>query len=196
MGLLRARIGGEWADSIAAGTVRFGGVDVPFGPEPGGGTVDEAFSWPAPATTDFSDDPLRVGVKWQTAEAGSWVGNRMWLTPTAGAAETTAAYNADTTDVLVTPEAVSGPRGAYVDHLFAAGVPVVPGVNYMAAVHRNRYGFTPTLDSVLPFVTARLFTDDEMPNTAYFGYGPAGTMPASSSFSFHFHVSPIVRFPA
>ena len=194
---MRARIsdGAAWVDTDLTGFVQYGGERVEFGP-PAGGTVDEFFNFPTPANPDWADDPVNVGCVWATLTAGDWIGNRMWVAPSAGTVRT-AAYNWDTQGVLIPSEVIGGGVGQYVSHLFASAVSVLPGVSYMAAMHTTRYGFTrPSEGAVTPFTTVQLYTSADMGAVSYYTYGPAGNLPTTSSPNFHFNVSPIVRFPA
>jgi hypothetical protein len=198
------RRGGAWLPSDAEGAVRLDGVSQPFGPPGGGGTVDEWFVWADPVTPDWSDDNTNVGTRFATAIPGSWIGNRVWRPATFSAGNSVFGWNEDG-DALIgadTPLPDAGPLGAYVIQEFAAPAAIVPGVNYIAGYHTSRYGFTRVTEgATVPFTSTgpHLYTDPEvMSAVAKFKFGSVAGLvnPWSSSPNFHYHVSPVVRFPA
>ena len=195
---LKYRSGGAWVDSALSGAVTFGGERIAFGPPTGGGTIDEFFTFPNPLSSlDWPDTGANVATRFAVAEAGSWIGIRVWRAITSQDGEYVFACNGDAGTILTpnTPIA-SETRGAFISQEFAVPTPVVPGVNYVAAYHTNLYGFSRVTDgAVTPFTTERMFTDSAMGATAFYTYTP-NTVPTSASPNFHFNISPIVRFPA
>jgi hypothetical protein len=194
------RRGGAWLPSDAEGAVRLDGASQPFGPPAGGGTVDEWFVWADPVNADWPDDGSNVGTRFAVSIGGEWIGNRVWRAATPVDPQTVYGIN-DDTGALVAPEAtVAGPYGAYVTTLFAAPVAISPGVNYIAGFKTNRYGFTRVTEgATVPFTTDHIYTDG-VAMSAVAKYQYSATVPPawpwSSSPNFHYHVSPVVRFPA
>jgi hypothetical protein len=192
--------GSGWTDLAISGAVDYAGERITYGPPTGGGTVDEFFTFATPGQPDWPDDPVNVGVRFAVLEAGEWIGNRVWRPITVDippGGESVFGHN-DNTGVRIaepTPIATTD-RGMFVDQLFSASTPVVPGVDYVAGYYCRRYGFTLTANATLPFTTTRLYTDTTMTQVSFYNYGSAGTRPGASSPNFHFNISPIVRFPA
>src|SRR5688572_27971200 len=117
----------------------------------------EAFDYGAPADPDEADSAVNLGVVWATLAEGSWVGNRIRLPTSAPGITTTAtAYDDDTGGELATKVFTPTPLGGLVDALFDTDVDIVPGVNYLAAWHTDRYTFTSAYG--WPATTQSLFT--------------------------------------
>jgi hypothetical protein len=180
--------------------VDFDGQRLAFGPadeEPV--TVNEFFTFPTPVNPDWADSNTNVACRFATTAPGDFIGVRYWRPPTYSPNGTVFGVNEDTGAVIANPvaEAVDGIRGAFVELLFAAPAPIVPGVNYLAAYHTSRYGFTRVTEgATIPFLTEHLYTDPvSMAAVSKFRFGGELTGGAfSSAPNFHFNVSPIVRF--
>lgn len=191
--------GSGWTDLPISGAVDFGGDRLPFGP-PGGGTIDEFLPFPTPLShLNWPDAGANVGTRFAVEEAGSWIGVRLWRTEFVQnpGDEYVFAGNSNT-NALLSPNTplVGETRAAFVIQEFAAPIAVVPGVDYIACYHTNRYGFSRVIDgAVPPFASDRIFTDSTMGAVAFFTYAN-NTVPSSASPNFHFNVSPVVRFPA
>lgn len=196
----RYRSGSGWADSALSGAVPFNGERIAFGPPTGGGTIDEFLAFPNPLTSaDWSDDNTNVAVRFGVTIPGQFVGVRFWRPATdQGAIERVYGCNHDANLVIAAPTVVAGGiRGAYVEQLFDTPADILPGVNYFAAYHTNRYGFSRVVDGATPpFSSAHIYTDPTMAGTAWYAFGTAGNVPNTPSANFHYNVSPIVRFPA
>lgn len=194
---LRYRSGGSWADSALSGAVDFGGERIAFGPPTGGGTIDEYLDFPPPLSqSDWADQDANVGCAFAISIPGEWIGIRYWrpVTPS----DTEYVFGGQKTGALLTPNTpiASGVRGAYVTQEFAAPVAITPGVDYVAAVRSNRYGFSRVTDgAVPPFTSGHIFTDSIMSAVAVYSYVP-NIVPGSTSPNFHYNISPVVRFPA
>lgn len=190
----KIRVGGAWVDSDLEGDIRVGGLWVPFGPA--AGFTDESFTFPTPGAPDWSDSPVNMGCKFTVSTAGSWIGNKVWLSTTAVATEYVFGHNFDNGTQVATPVAISGAtRGTFHTQLFGTPVSIISGVNYIAGFYSSRYGYTtPAQGATVPFTTSRMTTASSMGSVAYYLYGAFGTRPTTSSSGFHFNVSPIVRF--
>lgn len=198
---LKYRSGGGWAVSGLSGAVTFGGDRIPFGPPTGGGTITEFFTFPTPVNPDWSDSNTNVAVRFAVEENGDFMGVRYWRPATPFVGGTVFGFNDDTLAVIAPPVAEDAGQslGAWNEVLFTTPVAIVPGVNYLACYHTNRYGFTRVSEgATVPFLTDRIFTDSSgMSDVSKFRFGGENSGGEfSSSPNFHFNISPIVRFPA
>lgn len=195
---LFVRQGGAWVQADVAGRARLGGVDIPWD-RPTSGTVDESFSWGTPLSSlDWADTGANVGTRFATSITGSWIGVKVWRPETLVDGQAVYGCNHDT-GVPLTPSTplAAGGNGGYVSTMFAEPVTINPGINYIATFATNRYGFSRVSDgATLPFTTTHLYTDPELMGAVAFYTYVAYTSPGSASPNFHFHVSPIVRYPA
>lgn len=194
---LRAFFGGTWVDTDLSGAVDFGGGRLSYGP-PAGGPITEFFTFPTPVNPDWPDSTVNVAVRFQVTEASDFMGVRYWRAPTFAAGGTVFGVNDDTLAVIASPVAEpAGTLGVWTDLLFVTPVAIVPGVNYLACYHTTRYGFTRVSEgATVPFLTDRIFTSASMGDVAKFRAGGELSGGAfTSSPTFHFNISPIVRFP-
>lgn len=145
--LLKARVSGAWVDTEATGAVRLGGVTVPFGPEPGGPTL-ESVTWPDPPTLTNADDnttytmgirfslvtaKLCYGITWRVPDA---------VAPTQFIGDHLAALWEVAGETRLAAQVFTPVPGGEQQILFAEPVALSAGpVQYVASVHTRRYVF-------------------------------------------------------
>ncbi|MFI7608775.1 N,N-dimethylformamidase beta subunit family domain-containing protein [Micromonospora sp. NPDC049366] len=173
----------------------------------GGGepAVRETFPMDTPGAADGADGQnITVATRFSVTAPGSWVGMRVWVTPTAPTiTPRIVAYN-DDTDARLAVQQYTEPssRGQYHDVLWAspnAPIPVAPGSTYMAAVHSSRYAATATSGMSLPLLSGseRIYSASGFVSVGLYRYETEpGTVPPATDTSLFFHVAPLIEFDA
>jgi hypothetical protein len=146
MSIMKLRSSGIWVDSDTIGSVRYEGVTIPYGPDPGGPTY-EAVDWGGePTLTDALDGPTYImgcsfsviaskpcyGIEWRAPNSAS-------VPPTAGAHYATLWSVSPTTQLAQVSFAPT--LGAYNDILFTTPVTLTPGITYVTSILTVRYVF-------------------------------------------------------